>query len=117
MKAAAGFVERGRGQETEEEQADATQLSVYACDASEHGCSSSSCSRPASGDCAPVLPNNHLKREFEKCCYRGNPILWAPLWEEKEEENVNDCVCECVLRVQEKPMRRFHGIIVGQFDE
>lgn len=64
--------------------------------------------RPTSGDRAPVLPNNHRKREFEKCCYRGNPILWAPVWGKKEEENVNDCVCECVMTTG-KPVRRFNS--------
>lgn len=43
-------------------------------------CALLSGSRPTWGDSACVLlPNGHMKREFEKCCYRGNPIFRAPV--------------------------------------
>lgn len=36
--------------------------------------------RPTWGDSASgLLPNGHMKGEFEKCCNRGNPIFRAPV--------------------------------------
>lgn len=57
--------------------------------------------RPTWGDSASgLLPNGHMKGEFEKCCNRGNPIFRAP---------VCSWPCLCKKKGRKKNTRRKSG--------
>lgn len=57
--------------------------------------------RPTWGDSASgLLPNGHMKGEFEKCCNRGNPIFRAP---------VCSLPCLCKKKGRKKNTRRKSG--------